>query len=262
VSTATLTAPTTAPTGTSMGGLVAAQLIKLRTRGGLVLLALNVLLPLGVLVLVLAVGQQAFDLAGADLAGALTSSIGEYTLLAPLLGALVAGADHRHGTIVPTVRAEPRRGRVAVASLLVAAATAAAVAAACALLGAAIALPWLAAQDVPIGEVLADPDLWWRALGQTAVVVVMSLVGAALAILMRGVLGPVLVLIGAILVQGTLAAFGPPSLIRWMFHPSVTALTDPTAITAVPVWQPVLIVLGVLGVLVTAALLSARHRDV
>jgi len=249
------------PTGTSMRGLLTAQLLKLRTRGGLILLALNLLLPLAGLVVTLAMGQQTFDLTGADLARPLTDAI-DNPLLALILVAVVAGADYRHGTVVPTLLAEPRRLRVALSTLLAAGGIGVAIAAVCAALGAAIALPWLATQGVPIGDVLTDPDLWWRILGQTTVMAVLSLIGASLAILLRGALGSILTVLGISFGEGFLAGLLGPQSVSWGLFSSLDRLGDPTAVDlGGPLWQPVLVVVGVLTAVVAAALVSTARRD-
>ena len=250
----------TAPTGPSLRGLLGAHLIMIRTPGGLVLLALSVLIPLAVLVLNLLIGQQTFDLTGADLAAPLTSCLLAGALLAPLLGGLVAGSLYRHGTIVPTLLAAPRRLRVVVSTLLTAGGLAVTAALLYTVVGAAITLPWLATEGVAIGEVLADPDLWWRLLGGTAVVVVLAVLGAALAVLLRGLLGPVLVLIGLFVLEGSLIAYVTEEWVHWSFLAGLVALTDPANLT-VPLWRPVLLVTGVLAAVVTAALVSTARRD-
>jgi ABC-2 type transport system permease protein len=255
------TATLARPTGTGLRGLLSAHLAVLRTRSGLALLALSVLVPLAGVVVTLLVGQQVFDLTGADLARPLTDNIG-IPLFGILIGGVVAGSQYRHGTLVPILLGEPRRVRVVVSALLVTAGVATASALVTTLLGAAVALPWLAAEGVPTGEVLADPDLWWRVLGESAGYVVVAVLAAAIAVLVRGMLGPVLGLLGLAGVEGGLAAVVPGDWVRWTFFRNLNALNDPSALdAAVPIWHSALVVLGVLAAAVAAALLATARRD-
>ena len=249
------------PTGTRTRGLLGAHWLMLRTRGGLILLALGVLVPLAVLVLVLLTGQQTFDVDGADLADPLINTTVACALFAPLLGAMIGGSPFRHGTIVPLLLAEPRRTRVVLAAVLVAGGVAAMSAVLYILLGSAVALPWLANQGVPVGEVLADPALWWRLLGSTAVVAVTGMFGAALGALLRGLLGPVLVLVGSFIVEGSVIAYVNDEWLRWSLWANLVVLTEPTAELPFPFWQSVLFVVGVLAAVVAAALVSTTRRD-
>lgn len=255
------TATIAGPTGTTTRGLLAAHWLILRTRGGLILLALSVLVPLAVLVLVLRVGQQTFDVDGADLADPFINTTAVCALFAPLLGAMIGGSPFRHGTIVPLLLAEPRRTRVVLSAVLVAGGVAAMSAVLYLLLGSAVALPWLANQGVALGEVFADPALWWRLLGSTAVVAVTGMFGAALGTLLRGLLGPVLVLVGSFIAEFSVIAYINEEWVRWSLWANLVVLTDPTAELSVPLWQPVLLVVGVLAALVTAALVSTTRRD-
>lgn len=255
------TATGTVPTGPTLRGLLGAHLMMFRTRAGLILLALGVLLPLAVLVLALLMGQQAFDLTGADLARPFTDCILFCALFTPVIGAHLAGGLYNHGTIVPVLLAEPRRIRVAAAALVVAGGVAVATALAYLLLGAAVALPWLASQGVPVGEVLTDPDLWWRILGSTATVAVLGLLGAALAILLRGVVGPVLVLVGLFIFEYLMVHTVTAEWSHWSLFAYLFALIDLTQGLPLPVWQPVLVVAGVLAAVVTAVLVVTARRD-
>ena len=255
------TATGTAPTGPTLRGLLGAHLMRFRTRAGLALLALGVLFPLAMLVLMLSGGQQTFDLTGADLATPFTDGIFFCALFTPVIGASLVGSLYNHGTIVPVLLVEPRRIRVVVTALVVAGEVALAMTLAYLLLGAAVALPWLASQGVPIGEVLTDPDLWWRILGSTAGVVVLGLLGAALAILLRGVVGPVLVLVGLFVFEGSMIVYVNAEWGHWSFFDHLFALVGRAQYLATPIWQSGLVVAGVLAAVVTAALVVTARRD-
>ncbi|CAA9434770.1 MAG: hypothetical protein AVDCRST_MAG66-3503 [uncultured Pseudonocardia sp.] len=248
-------------TGPGLRGLVTAHLIALRTRGGLVLLALMALVPLAVMIGGLVRGQQTFGLSGADLARPLTDNIGNQ-LFALLLGTVLAGSAYRHGTIVPTLLAAPRRPRVVASALLAAGGVTAALTVVCALLGAAIALPWLAGQGVPLGEVVADPRLWSRALGQIAAVTAIAVLGAALAVLLRGVLGAVLVFVGVGVLESFVIGMLSPEWTRLRFFSALATVADPTEVDpTMPVWVAVVLLTGFLTAVITAALVATVRRD-
>jgi hypothetical protein len=250
----------TAPTGPGLGGLVAAHLIGLRTRGTYVLLGLSVLVPVAATVVLLLVGQQVFDITGAELARAWTDPIGN-ELFAVLIGIFVAGTAHRHGTIVPVLLVEPRRVRIAASAVLVAAGVTLAVTVVAALIAAAVALPWLGSQGVPIGEVLADPDLWMRVGGQTAVTTLMAVFGAALAVLLRGVLGAVLTYLGVTFLEGVAVGIWPQWEGWGPFSAFITLRDLGAAEPPTPIWVAALIAGGFLAAVVAAALVTTARRD-
>lgn len=100
-----------------------------------------------------------------------------------ILGILAVTGEFTHETATPTFLATPRRGRVVIAKLLTYAATGLGYAAACTAVVLAVALPWLAAKDVPV--VLSGTDLA-RTIGGVALEVALyAVLGVGLGCLMR-----------------------------------------------------------------------------
>lgn len=100
-----------------------------------------------------------------------------------ILGILAVTGEFAHQTATPTFLATPRRGRVVIAKLLTYAATGLGYAAACTAVVLAVALPWLAAKDVPV--VLSGTDLA-RTIGGVALEVALyAVLGVGLGCLMR-----------------------------------------------------------------------------
>lgn len=110
-----------------------------------------------------------------------------------VVGALMMTGEFRHQTITPTLLAEPRRGRILIAKLIVAAAVGAAYGVAGTLGGVLGAVPVLALQDVPLqlgeAEVLGNLAMSvlalaiWAVLGVGVGTVLSNQVAAVVAIL-------------------------------------------------------------------------------
>lgn len=104
-------------------------------------------------------------------------------VVAGILGILAVTGEFTHQTATPTFLATPRRGRVVCAKLLAYAGSGLGYAAACTAIVLAVALPWLAAQDVDV--LLSGADLA-RTLGGVAVEVALyAVLGVGLGCLMR-----------------------------------------------------------------------------
>ena len=127
--------------------LVAAELLKLRTTRGPYLLALAILVIAG---LTAAGIVGAGGLEDDERALSLMDAVESASLLAMVLGVVLVTNEYRHGTVTATFLAEPRRERVLVAKLALGALVGAAIGVGAALLGLAVALPWLSSRDEPL----------------------------------------------------------------------------------------------------------------
>jgi len=126
--------------------LLASELLKVRTtRVPYVLLALTVLAS--GLVTAALVGAGEADAGKDDRALALAQGAGFWSTLATVLGILIVTNEYRHGTIMTTFLAEPRRVRVLAAKLATALIGGAVLAVGAVVATAAVALPWLAITD-------------------------------------------------------------------------------------------------------------------
>lgn len=126
--------------------LLGSELLKLRTkRVPFVLLALTALAS--GLVTAALVGAGEADADQDDRALALAQGAGFWSMLATVLGILVVTNEYRHGTIMTTFLAEPRRVRVLAAKLATALIGGAVLALGALVALAAVAVPWLAITD-------------------------------------------------------------------------------------------------------------------
>lgn len=125
--------------------LLSAEFLKLRTiRTPFVLLAVTVMLS--VLVTAAIVGSGSAD-EGEDRALGLAQGGGFFTVLATVIGILLVTNEYRHGTVMTTFLAEPRRVRVLIAKLEASMLAGIVYGAASVVAVAAVALPWLSARD-------------------------------------------------------------------------------------------------------------------
>lgn len=108
------------------------------------------------------------------------------TLFAVVIGILIVTNEYRHGTVMTTFLAEPRRVRVLLAKLGAAALTGAAIALAALAVTAAIAIPWLAAR----GEALELGGQALEAVGRVLLAFVLyAVIGAAVGAIVHSQVG-------------------------------------------------------------------------
>ena len=165
--------------------LLSSELLKLRTiRTPYVLLFLSMAISA-----IAAAGLVGSGSLGEDTEPALSLGQGASfgTLFVAVLGILIVTNEYRHGTIMTTFLAEPRRVRVLLAKLGAAGLAGLAFAVAVLVVAVAVALPWLAARDesLPLdGEALEAVGRALLVFGLTAVIgaavgaIVQSQVGA------------------------------------------------------------------------------------
>ena len=190
-----------------MSALLSSELLKLRTTR----VAWGYTIAVAALTALAAAGTvgsarelERFD---PDFQPDLVTSAGTSGLLALLLGITLVTNEFRHGTITPSLLVTPSRSRLLAGKGLAALLTGAALAVIALALVAAIAVPWLAALDVPLeptdGDVVANAAgvvlaaALWGALGVAFGGVVHSQVGALIGALLWFLLGEPLV--GALL---------------------------------------------------------------
>ena len=124
--------------------LFSSEWLKLRTtRVPWILLALTVVFS--AVVTAALVGSGTLD-DEEDRALALAQGASFWSTLVTIAGILIVTNEYRHGTVMTTFLAEPRRVRVLLAKLVTALLAGAAFALAAALVTAAVAIPWLAAR--------------------------------------------------------------------------------------------------------------------
>jgi ABC-2 type transport system permease protein len=185
-----------------MTRLVGAELFKLRTtRTFAAMVGTTIALLLLILILTLALTDR-FDTE--DDVRSLLSSASISGLFMLILGVVAGAGEYRHGTIASTLLVTPNRLRAVTAQTLGVAAAGLAVGLACAVLSAAIGLPWLSSKDaatLPTGELVA------LFLGCAVYTALAAAFGVALGALMRNqVAAVVLVLVFLFVVDPALSA--------------------------------------------------------
>ncbi len=180
-----------------------------------------------------------------------------------LLGALAVAGEHRHGTIVPTLLASPRRGRLLAARFGFQAALAATVAVAAGVVGLAAWGWYLASRGVSLGAA-ADAATVIAASGVVAALY--SIAGGAVAAVVRNQTAVVAGLLGWVLaVEGALPVLlGQPGLRRWLpggAADRVLSLADPGVSLATPL-AGLAALAGLVALLVVAGFSATRSADI
>lgn len=156
-----------------MTGLFRSEWLKLRTTRTPLWMTLAMLVLVGIGAATFAGGTPEAELTDQDWPENFATAAGISTWFALLFGILLMSGEYRHGTITPTFLVSPRRGRVLIAKVVVAALAGALLAALAALVAVAIGLPWLSARDVSVaigdlaenGLALVVSAAFWGALG-------------------------------------------------------------------------------------------------
>lgn len=167
--------------------LLVSELVKLRTvRTTYSLLLGGALLSGGVAAGF--VGSGSVDRGDQDPALSLGQGASFGTIFVAVIGILIVTNEYRHGTIMTTFLAEPRRERVLLAKLAAAAIAGLAYAVAALAVAAAVALPWLAAR----GESLRLDGQAAEAVGRVLLVYALTAVfGAALGAIVQSQVGAI-----------------------------------------------------------------------
>lgn len=144
-----------------MTALLQSELLKLRTTRAVVAFPLALVALTALAVAATIGGSRDAERRAGDFQLDLVGSAGFAGVLALILGIVSITAEFRHGTITPTFLVAPVRERVLAAKAGAALATGALLAVAGIVVVGAVALPWLAAIDVPLA--VGDGDVWTRA---------------------------------------------------------------------------------------------------
>jgi ABC-2 type transport system permease protein len=132
------------------------------------------------------VGSGSVDRDDADRALSLGPGAGFGSLFAAVIGILIVTNEYRHGTVMTTFLAEPRRVRVLVAKLATAAIAGAAIALATLVITFAVAIPWLDAR----GEGLELDGQVLEAIARVVVAFVLTaVIGAAVGAIVQSQVG-------------------------------------------------------------------------
>lgn len=129
------------------------------------------------------------------------------TTFAAFAGLLLVTGEYRHGTIRPTLVFAPRRTRVVVAKLLAAMLAGAVIGAAGVALTDGVAVPWLAAKDVP--HYLGDDELVKIGLGVFAACVLWAAIGVGIGAVVRNQVGGIVALVTWSIVESVLGGVVP-----------------------------------------------------
>jgi len=261
-----VTATATPRTATSRGDRVrralrteARKLLTLRGTAGFGGLAVAFVLMNTVALLALqGVEDPPVDLRVPDDLRTLLATGGEASLFALVMGILSATAEHRHGTIVPTLLAEPRRALVIGARAAATAVAGAVYGLAAAVACLAVALPWLAAVGhAPFGAT----DVARAAVGTVVGVALVAALGAALGALVRSqVVALVVGLVWLVLAEGLVLALAP-EVGRWLPTGALAALTGGAPDVLAP-WAGGLLLAGYALALTVVAAAPDGRRDV
>jgi hypothetical protein len=246
-----------------MTRLVRAELLKLRTtRTAPVMLAAMVAYAVVTVIFIFSVSgtQGNPPLDAGSLPGILAGPSRLVSGAVLLLGILAMAGEFRHQTITQTFLITPNRGRVVAAKLAAGALVGLAFAVVTTAVVAVVALPWLAAKDVPIHVTGA---VGRELAGILAAAALSGLLGVAVAALVRN---QVAAIVGALLwvfvIEGILpAVLNAPTLPKWLPGGAAAALTDPGG-QYLSIWAGGLLLTGYALALAAIGSRSTLRRDV
>ncbi len=174
-----------------------------------------------------------------------SSAVGGY-IFSVVVGIILVTTEYRHFTSRPTFLLEPRRARVIVAKLLVAAGVGLLYGAACVVVSLAITLPWLSEKGIAIGWVANG--LIVVMVGTLGVVAIFAVVGVGAGVLFRNQISAVISTLAYLFVVEPLVAVIPVVKEAYRYLPGAAgdALTGVSRNQALllPNWQGGLLLLG------------------
>jgi ABC-2 type transport system permease protein len=151
---------------------------------------------------------------------------GVASILLLVLGIIVVTGELRHGTITQTFLVTPGRPRVVVAKLAAMVVVGLAFGAVASAVNLAVALPWLAAEDVSLGGVAGDAAT--VLLAAVASIVLFGLIGVGVGALVRNqVAAIVIALVWQFLLEGLLVAL-LPAVGKWLPQGAARGMTRET----------------------------------
>lgn len=247
-----------------MNALLRAEARKiLTTRSTILVAGFAVLYPiLSLLPAVFAPREPAVD--ESTILDVLRGSAGVLTLAVLVLGILAVAGEHRHGTIVPTLLASPRRGRFVAAKLGSQAALGAILAIAVSAIGLITGTVYLASRDVSVDLLSGDVALTVSAVA--LVVTLYAVMGAAVGALVKNQTAAVAgALIWVLTVENAIPlVLRNPGLKRWMpggLGDRLLQAADPVAGTG-NAWLALAMFTGVAVLLAVAALVRTKTADI
>ena len=181
-----------------------------------------------------------------------------------LVGVLSAAGEYRHGTVVASLLAQPRRARWAIAKAAAVARLGLVAAASCTVLALAVAVPLLPTQDAPAQHLGTLP---LAALSGAVVAVGYGLIGVALGLLLRSQTAALTAaLLWQFVVEGVLpVVFRAPDMVRYLpggAADSTLRLGDRTVDGLLPPWAGVALFSAYALGLVLLALVVRVPRDI
>ena len=247
-----------------MNALLRAEARKILTaRSTLVVAGFAVLYPaLAVLPAVLAGRQPAVD--EGTILEVLRGGADVLMIVSLLLGILAVAGEYRHGTIVPTLLASPRRGRFLAAKLESQAALGVVLALAVSAVGLTAGTAYLASRDVSVD--LLSSDVLLTVAAVAVVVVLYAVIGAAVGALVKNqtaAVGGALIWVFAV-ENAIPLVLRNPGLKRWLpggVSDRLLQVAEPVAGTG-NAWLALAMFAGVALVLAGAALFTTESADV
>lgn len=223
-----------------MTSLIRAELLKLRTTRMFYGNALAVLLivPISLAASILTAGD-------ADSSPPLDTSEGLRNVMSAsasgavvvlIIGILLMAGEFRHNTVTSTFLVTPDRQRVVGAKLIAGSIVGAGLAVVASALTLAIAVPWLAAEDVSVD--IFSSDIVTVLLGALVATTLYAVVGVGLGSLIRNqTVAVVVALVWVMIVEGLVVTL-LPSVGRWMPGGAVAAVTRVTTENGglLPMW--------------------------
>ncbi len=247
-----------------MNALLRAEARKILTARSTVVVAGFVILypALSVLPAVLAAQEPAVD--SGTILHVLRGGADVLTLAALLLGILAVAGEHRHGTIVPSLLAAPRRGLFLAAKLGSQAALGVVLALAVSAVGLLAGSAYLATRDVTVDALSTEVLLTVSAVA--LVVTLHAVIGTALGALVKNQTAAVAgALIWVFAVENAIPlVLRNPGLTRWLpggLSDRLLQVADPVAGTG-SLWLALLMFAGVAVVLAGAALVATKTADI
>lgn len=194
----------------------------------------------------------------------LRGGAGVLTVAVMVLGILAVAGEHRHGTIVPTLLASPRRGRFVAAKLGSQAALGAILAIAVSAIGLITGTVYLASRDVSVDLLSGDVAVTVSAVA--LVVTLYAVMGAAVGALVKNQTAAVAgALIWVLTVENAIPlVLRNPGLKRWMpggLGDRLLQAADPVAGTG-NAWLALTMFTGVAVLLAVAAIVRTKTADI
>jgi ABC-2 type transport system permease protein len=134
--------------------------------------------------------NPALPLTAASTQRSIVASASSAYLFAVVIGIILITTEFRHFTSRPTFLIEPRRGRVIVAKMLIAALVGVIYGMVCAAAAVAIMVPWFSAKGVTIGWI--DNGVLVSLLSAIAVIAIFAVVGIGVGVLVRNQIAAVI----------------------------------------------------------------------